>query len=88
MYTKHIFQAHPGPRCSAHGGPTQGPDGAPMEGPPRALGSAAGYGYGYGRTLRAQPGPLPSRPGRKYVAQGTLAATGYSASSTYNYMEH
>ena len=77
LYAKHIFQAPPGPRWSAHGGPIQGPDGAPLQGPSRShmerpcrahpgaypgpWGEAAGPGPGPGRTLRSQPGPLPSR---------------------------
>ena len=59
LYIEHISQVR------ALAGPIQGPDGE-AAGP--------GPGPGPGRTLRSQPGPLPSRPGRKYVAQGTLAA--------------
>ena len=57
---------------------------AQMERPCRAHPGPRGDADGYrsrprsGRTLTSQPGPLPSRPGRKYVTQGTLAATAAS----------
>ena len=35
----------------------------------------AADGSAAGRTLNPNQAPLPSRPGTKYVAQGTLAAT-------------
>ena len=62
LYTKHIFQAHPGPRWSAHAGPIQGPGEVPPDPETDELSGP-------------NQGPLPTRPGKKYVAQGTLAAT-------------
>ena len=77
-----------GPSAHFFQGPIQGPDGAPsgpIQGPD---GAPPGPIQGPGHTppdtdtdtdelSGPNQGPLPTRPGKKYVAQGTLAATFY-----------